>query len=159
MIKLLISFFIYLIFSLNIFGLEVDTIVPFSGASTPSGTFYFPMTQKYDLVLGFSSVVPASAEKEFDFDLKIGLKAPMPLIEECDMFFLFDNYSGQQVVNQDESDFYLHSFQVVKHWMYPLTKSIDLGVSLTLLQVLLDDVNDVLILPSLIPVMGLTIVF
>jgi hypothetical protein len=141
MIKFLFSVFIYCVLSLNIFGLEVDTIVPFSGSSTPSGTFYFPMTQKYDLVLGFSSVVPASVEKE------------------CDMFFLFDNYSGQQVVNQDESDFYLHSFQVVKNWMYPLTKSIDLGVSLTLIQVLLDDVNDVLIFPSLKPIIGLKIVF
>ncbi len=159
MIKFLFSVFIYCVLSLNIFGLEVDTIVPFSGSSTPSGTFYFPMTQKYDLVLGFSSVVPASVEKELDFDLKIGIKAPMPLIEECDMFFLFDNYSGQQVVNQDESDFYLHSFQVVKNWMYPLTKSIDLGVSFTLIQVLLDDVNDVLIFPSLKPIIGLKIVF
>lgn len=146
-------------FSAHLFALEIDTIVPLSGSSNPAGTFYFNLNDKYDLVLGFSSVVPASVSKEVDVDLKIGVNAPMPIIDRCDMYLLFDNHGGQVIEGGYDSEFYLHSFQVSKRWMYPLSTSIDLGLTLKLLEVLLDDVNEVNILPSATPIMGLTIRF
>ena len=140
-------------------ALEIDTVVPLTGSSTPAGTFYFDINEKYDLVLGFSSIVPGSASKEVDVDLKIGVNAPMPIIDRCDMFLVFDNHGGQVIEGGHDSEFYLHSFQVSKRWLYAFSNSIDLGVTIKLIEVLLEDVNEVHILPSVTPIMGLTIRF
>ena len=159
MIKKSILFFMALLFSVQVSALEIDTVVPITGSSNPAGTFYFTLNDKYDLVLGFSSVVPASISKEVDVDLKIGVNAPMPIINRCDMFLVFDNHGGAVIEGGHESEFYLHSFQVSKRWLYPLTNSIDLGVTLKLIEVLLDDVNEVNLLSSFTPILGMTINF
>ena len=83
----------------------------------------------------------------------------MPLIHRCDMYFVFDNHSGQVIDGGYDSEFYLQSFRISKRWMYPLTSEIDFGVSLTLLEVWLEDINEVHLLSEFNPVVGMSINF
>ena len=158
MLNKIIMLFVF-VFSTLTYALDINTVVPISGSSDPAGTLYVSINEKYDLVLGLSSIVPASTGTELDVDLKIGINAPMPFIDRCDMYLVFDNHSGQVIEGGYDSEFYLQSFRVSKRWMYSLTSDIDFGLSLTLLEVWLEDVNEVHLLSEFNPVVGMTINF
>jgi len=144
----------------TIVGLELKVITELTGAETPAGRFYFSLTRKIDVVVGFSSEIPTvTKEKELDVDLLIGLQMPMIGLGRVDYYFVFDNYGGveKDPTRGGSSEFHLESFSLSKHWMYALNESIDLGVRIGLIDILLDGTETVRIITGVSPALGITI--
>ena len=82
----------------SLFAFELEVTTAFTGEK-PSGTFYYPLTSNYDLVLGMGAKIPASKYRdgngsELDIDLNLGLRTALPILGKTDLFFTFDNRDG-----------------------------------------------------------------
>ena len=156
----LFCFFIYsslILSSLNL-AVDFDAIVPFSGSKLPAAKLYYPISQDYDLVFGFSSVVPASREKELDVDVLLGIHSTMPLVGYVDMYASFGKkYGTSRSSVTQENKFTITSATISKYWVYPLNESIDLGVSVIMAKAVFNQINEVQVFSEIEPVLLLTI--
>ena len=142
-------------------AVEFDTQVGFSGSSYPTSMFYKKtpyMPENMKLAFGFSSTVPFSKSEELDVDLNLGIKTDFPIIGVATAYFTFDNHDGVERTGEyKKSDFYTKSLSLSKTWVHPLTDKIDLGVKAVLGKVLLNGEYQVVVLPSISPVIAMKI--
>ena len=158
-INYIIVCFLVIFSSLNL-AVDFDAIVPFSGSKLPAAKFYYPINQDYDFIFGFSSVVPASREKELDVDVLLGVHAQMPLVGYVDMYASFGKKYGTSRSSEiQKNKFTIASATLSKYWVYPLTESIDLGASVTLARAVFNEINEVQVFSEIEPVLLLTIDF
>ncbi|RAP29003.1 hypothetical protein DID78_04160 [Candidatus Marinamargulisbacteria bacterium SCGC AG-343-D04] len=147
-----------LILGSSLSALEFKTIVPFSGASTPAASFYYPLPKNLELVMGFSSVVPASKTEELDVDMHLGIASDYPLLGRVATYLTFDNHSGHVIEGGYQgSEFYTKSLIMEKVWLYPLNNRVNIGVSAILAEIMLDGGKRAHILPSITPVLSVDI--
>ena len=146
--------------SVNLFAIDFDARVGFTGSQSPSGEFYKQLPKMPDstkLMLGFSSIVPGRKTEELDVDLKLGVLSMLPIIGEATVYFTFNNHGGVVREGYKNSDFYTQSLSLSKSWLYPLTERVDIGMTAVLGQALLNGEYHITVLPAVYPILSMTI--
>ena len=77
-------------------------------------------------------------------------------VDLSDVYFNFANHDGV-IRRTSSSDFYTQSLALGKSWVYPLSDRIELGAYAVLGQILLNGEYQVVVLPTVIPVLKLKV--
>ena len=162
--RLWVMFAAVIMAATSVQGLDLDVVTSFNGNGGPSGKFYYPIYGNTELIAGFSATLPArkysgnNTGQELDTDILLGMTANVPLLNQVDVYFLFDNYDGTNRTGAHEkSDFYTQSLTVSKKWLYGLNDQVKVGVEAVLGEVMLDGSKEINVLQSISPVLGVTI--
>lgn len=164
--KMLAIFVLVIGCSVPAFAYDVEMVTSFGGYSNSNDVanarFYYPITKKMDLVLGFSAEIPGQKYengegRQFSPALVAGVRQSMPLVGVVDMYFVGSDPDGVKRENPDKSDWRIRKFAVSKQWVYSINDRVNLGARIVLGEVILDGGKQVNLISSVQPVLGVTI--
>lgn len=144
---------------------QMDSIVNITGSST-AGKFYIPVMKDVDVIVGLAATVAGTKDKESDLSGQLGVSTLIPYLGKTDIYVTMSKYSeatayeGQVAAasgndgTRQGTSLHVNSLVIGKNWLYRLTDRVSLGVSIPLVEVMLDGSKVVKVASGIVPVVG-----